>query len=36
MMRLFAAVHESGVGTNATSEDVRFSAGYEGEADIQS
>src|SRR5262245_8629717 len=30
----FAAVHESAIGTNATLGNVRFSAGYEGEADI--
>jgi hypothetical protein len=31
---LFAALHESGFGTNATLGNVRLSAGYEGEADI--
>jgi hypothetical protein len=32
--RPFAAVHESVAGTNATLGNVRFFAGYEGEADI--
>jgi hypothetical protein len=33
---LFAALHESGFGTNATLGNVRLSAGYEGEADVSS
>jgi hypothetical protein len=33
---LFAVVHMSVIGTNATSDNVRFSAGYDGEADIRS
>jgi hypothetical protein len=36
IVMLFAVVHMSVIGTNATSDNVRFSAGYDGEADIRS